>query len=197
MKALCTCFILLISIITQAQSEEERLAAVTSFLNAQTAQDRALYMSDDFRFFFDEKIGEGEDKQTWLSDFSNWDEPLHPRVVINRYFPNKVLWETVKNTWTLYVVESNDLSKAIGFPGWDAKLQVTFTRRNKIKEILLMPSNKNEASYKTYLKPAVDWLTVHYPDELKKVYDNGKLVKTRESALKWMELLSLWRKKRF
>jgi hypothetical protein len=57
-----------------------------------------------------------------------------------------------------------------------------------------MPANKNEPSYNSFLKPAVEWLQEHHPDELKKVYGDGKLIKTKQSALKWIELLDLWRK---
>jgi hypothetical protein len=192
-KTLLISFLLFLSLSTTAQNEA-RLETVTAFLNAQTASERAAYMSDDYRSYFDEKTGEGQDKDSSLTDFRSWDEVLHPRVTIIRYFPDKILWETVKNTWTLYIKESNDFSTAIGFPGWDAKMLVTFNRRGKIKETIYMPANKNEPSYNSFLKPAVEWLQEHHPDELKKVYGDGKLIKTKQSALKWIELLDLWRK---
>lgn|GEM_PF-3632723 len=194
MKTIYISFLLLISLSTTAQNEEARLETVTAFLNAQTASERATYMSDDYRSYFDEKAGDGQDKDSSLSDFRNWDEALHPRVTIIRYFPDKILWETVKNTWTLYIKETNDFSNAIGFPGWDAKLLVTFNRRGKIKETVYMPSSKNELSYNSYLKPAIEWLQEHHPDEFRNVHADGKLIKTKESALKWIGLLALWRK---
>jgi len=59
--------------------------------------------------------------------------------------------------------------------------------------MIYIPDNTNP-NYKEWLQPAADWLQKNKPSELSEVYADGKLIRTSETAKKWVILLQLWRK---
>lgn len=142
-------------------------------------------MAEDYRSFFMEKKGEGEDKKQALQSFLNWDAPLHPDVDILNY-------EMDGDTWKVEFNEQNDFSKLIGFPGWKATESITFNSKNLIEQVVYIPDPTNP-SYKKWLLPAVDWLKINMPDSLATVYQNNKLIQNEESAKKWVRLLKQWK----
>jgi hypothetical protein len=54
-------------------------------------------MAEDYRSFFMEKKGEGENKKQALQSFLNWDAPLHPDVHILNYTANGRTWKVEFN----------------------------------------------------------------------------------------------------
>lgn len=143
-------------------------------------------MAEEYRSFFMEKKGEGENKNAALKSFLEWDAPLYPDVRILNY-------TTKGNTWKVAFNEQNDFSKLIGFPGWKGTEIIRFDRKKMIDEMIYIPDDTNP-NYKIWLQPAVDWLQKHKLNELNEVYKDGKLIRTSETAKKWLSLLQLWRK---
>jgi len=160
---------------------------IESYLNASTVDTKANYMADDYRSYFEEKKGDGKDKQAALKSFSNWDAPMHPDIEILSCVSNG-------NTWTVHFNERNDFAKLIGFPGWKATSRLTFNSKRLITESIYIPDSSNP-SYKPYLRPVLDWLQQNMPAELNEVYKDNKLVQTEESAKKWILILQTWREK--
>lgn len=162
------------------------LHRIEIYMNAHTTETKGKYMAENYRSFFMEKKGEGENKEEALQSFLNWDAPLHPDVHILNYTANG-------NTWKVEFNEQNDLSKLIGFPGWKGTEMIRFNSEKMIDEMIYIPDDTNP-NYKKWLQPAVDWLQKNRPGELNEVYKNGKLIQTSETAKKWVSLLQLWRK---
>ena len=162
------------------------LHRIGTYLNAHTAETKGKYMAEDYRSFFMEKKGEGEDKKQALQSFLNWDAPLHPDVDILNY-------EMDGDTWKVEFNEQNDFSKLIGFPGWKGTELIRFNPKKMIDEMIYIPGDTNP-NYKKWLQPAVDWLQKNRPGELNEVYKDGKLIQTSETAKIWVSLLQLWRK---
>ena len=148
--------------------------------------DKGKHMAEDYHSFFMEKKGEGESKHEALHSFLEWDAPLHPDVHILNY-------TTSGNTWKVEFNEQNDFSKLIGFPGWKVTEMIRFDSKKMIDEMVYIPDDTNP-NYKKWLQPAVDWLQKNKPFELNEVYKDGKLIRTSETAKKWVSLLQLWRK---
>jgi hypothetical protein len=144
-------------------------------------------MSDDYRSYFEEKKGDGKDKQSALKSFSNSDAPMHPDIEVLRY-------SSKGKSWTVYFNEKNDFTKLIGFPGWKGTSQFTFNSKKLITQSIYIPDTTNP-SYRPYLRPALDWLQINMPAQLDEVYKENKLIQTEESAKKWMVLLKTWREK--
>ena len=163
------------------------LRRIESYLNASTVDVKSKYMAKDYRSYFEEKKGNGKDKEAALRSFSDWDGAMHPDVEILSYSSNG-------NTWTVHFNEKNDFAKLIGFPGWKGTSQLTFNSQKLIKQSIYIPDSTNPP-YKPYLKPALEWLRQNMPTQLDEVYKDNKLVQTEESAKKWISLLKTWREK--
>jgi len=159
---------------------------IEAYLNAHTVETKEKYMAEDYRSFFIEKKGEGENKEEALQSFLNWDAPLHPDVQILSH-------KRAGNMSTVEFNEQNDFSKLIGFPGWKGTEIIRFNGKKMIDEMVYIPDDTNP-NYKNWLQPAVDWLQKNKPTELSEVYKDGKLIRTSETAKKWIGLLQLWQK---
>jgi len=162
------------------------LHRLQTYLNASTVETKEKYMAEDYRSFFMEKKGEGQNKGQALQSFLNWDAPLHPDVHILNH-------KKTGNTWKVEFNEQNDFSKLIGFPGWKATEIIRFNGKKMIDEMIYIPDDTNP-KYKNWLQPALDWLQKNKPIELSEVYKDGKLIQTSETAKKWIGLLQLWQK---
>src|SRR4030095_2469357 len=162
------------------------LDRIKTYLNADTPNAKGKYMAEDYRSFFMEKKGQGENKDQALQSFLDWDATLHPDVHILSYI-------TSGNTWKVEFNEQNDFSKLIGFPGWKGTEIIRFNSERMIDEMIYIPDDTNP-NYKKWLQPAVDWLQKNKPTELTGVYKDGKLIQTSETAKKWVGLLQLWQK---
>ena len=141
-------------------------------------------MSENYRSFFMQQKGEGDDKTSSLNDFKAWDGQLSPDVTI--------LDHSLKaNRWLVHFNEQKDFSKLVGYPGWKGSMSLTFDNAGLITETIYYPDSTNP-SYKKWLQPAVDWLSTNYPNELNEVYQNNKLIRNEAAAIKWKELLTRW-----
>ncbi len=187
MKNKCISFFicLLILLLVSSCINKIYLKRIETYFNASTEEKKAKYMADDYRSYFAEKTGEGEDKTSSLQSFLKWDAPLHPDIKIFHYTFDK-------NKWTIELNEQNDFTKPIDFPGWKAKEIITLNKKGLIKEAIYIPDSAN-SSYKKWLQPAVDWLQKNMPDSLHDVYQNGKLIQTEATAKEWVRLLKHWR----
>lgn len=163
------------------------LQTIDFFLNADTVEEKSKFMAENYRSFFEEKKGDGKDKQNTLKSFANWDGPMHPQVEILNYSVNGKIW-------TVHFNEKNDFARLIGYPGWKGTAQISFNSKKLISEFIYIPDSSN-SSYTPYLQPALDWLQQNMPDQLAQVYQDKRLVKTQESAKKWILLLTLWKEK--
>ncbi|HMG67997.1 MAG TPA: hypothetical protein VK588_09930 [Chitinophagaceae bacterium] len=162
------------------------LHRIKGYFNSDNIKSRGRWLSEDCHSYFIEKKGDGEDKVSALNSFLNWDAPLHPDLRILNY--------TVKgNICTIEFNEQNDFSKLIQYPGWKGTEIIRFNSKKLIDQVIYIPANDNP-DYKTWLKPAVDWLQNKYPDEIIEIYKGGKLIKNPVTARKWVLLLQRWRK---
>ena len=160
------------------------LDKINTYLNASTVAEKSKYMADNYRSYFISRQDGGKNKAEALASFQNWDGPMHPDIKILSYASHD-------SVWTVTLNEQNDFTKPIGYPGWKGTTTFVFDANGLIQETTYVPDSTN-LPYKPYLKPAVDWLTIHMPQELNEVYQNGKLVQTTEAANKWRTLLNKW-----
>ena len=109
---------------------------------------------------------------------------MHPDIEIINY-------TTHDNIWTVTFNEQNDFTKPIGFPGWKGTTTFVFNSKGLIEETVYVPDSSN-LSYKPFLQPALQWLQKNMPNELNKVYQNGKLIQTELAANEWRTLLQKW-----
>ena len=92
--------------------------------------------------------------------------------------------------------ESNDFSRLLGHPGWNATMTFWFDEQKSgglISEALYVPAPDNQP-WQPYLEPALPYLRANYPDQLAAYYPDDTLVMTAESARAWRRVLTDWRK---
>jgi hypothetical protein len=163
-------------------------AKINSYLNAADTLTKSMYMADNFHSFFMNKNGVGKNRTQALESFQNWDGPMHPDVKILSYSFHDSIWLVTFN-------EQNDFSKLIGFPGWKGTTTFTFNAAGLIKETVYIPDSTN-LSYHPFLQLALVWLQKDKPEALDEVYQNGKLIQTEATAVKWRTLLQEWNRKK-
>ena len=155
-------------------------------MNAHSIAKKSKYIANSYRAYFQIKDGDYENKELSLKNFVNWDCPMRPDIKISNCYNEDSIWFVTFN-------ETNDFAKLIGYPGWKAKMQIIFNPKDLIEETIYISDSTN-LPYKPFLLPAIEWLKEKMPDELNKVYQDNKLVKTKEAAKRWKKLLKLWKK---
>ena len=113
-----------------------------------------------------------------------WDYALHPRHRVDSLTANGA-------EVTARVHEDNDFSLLIGFPGWDATSTYTLDGKGQIVSQLYVPTGPTE--WRPYLDAPLAWIRQHHPDALPRIFPDGKLAQTGESAREWVALLRAWR----
>lgn len=164
-------------------SSGDPAAAVRSYLASRTLDEALSALAPEYRLWFGARSGEGMDR-AGAAKMLEWDYALHPRHRVDSISIDG-------SEVTAQVHEDNDFSLLIGFPGWDAKSTYTLDERGRIVSQLYVPTGPTE--WRPYLDAPLAWLREHRPDALARVFPNGKLSQTRESALEWVELLRAWR----
>lgn len=161
------------------------LKKIDAYLNASSVEEKSKYMAENFRSYFMERNGDGENKNAALESFQEWDGPLNPDIKILNYTVHDSVWTVTFN-------EQNDFTKPIGYPGWKGTTTITFNSNGLICETFYVPDSSN-LPYKPFLKPAVEWLQKNMHKDLDSVYKNNKLIKTEATANKWKVLLNIWK----
>src|SRR5687767_14580605 len=73
-------------------SKKAYLNKIEGYLNAPAVEAKSAYMAEDYRSYFLEKKGEGENKAAALASFRNWDGVLNPDVKILAHTQRKNSW---------------------------------------------------------------------------------------------------------
>jgi hypothetical protein len=156
---------------------------VRSYLAAQTLEQALSALAPEYRLWFGERSGEGLDRAR-VAKMLEWDYALHPRHRVSSITANGA-------EVTAQVHEDNDFSLLLGFPGWDATSTFTVDASGRIASQLYVPNGA--AEWRPYLDAPLAWIRQHHPDALPRIFPNGKLAQTRETAAEWVALLRAWR----
>lgn len=168
-----------------ATTHEGRIRrAVERYLTAATLDEASALLAPEYRIWFGERSGDGIEREAFI-DMLRWDFALHPYHRIDEL--------TVRDgTVVARIHEENDFSRLIGFPGWNATSTFTVDANGRITSQHYVP-DPAQADWRPYLEPALAWIRENRPDALPRIYRDGRLVRTAESAREWVTLLKLWR----
>jgi hypothetical protein len=178
-----TIFILL----TSCSGEQRYIATVRHYLKNYDSISLSENLDPSFKSFFLERNGNGVSKNDYILSLGKWDLPLNPDYEI---LDIRLKGDTI----VTQVIEQNDFSKAINFPGWNATIEVVVSNKGKIIEQLY--KLETSPDYKIWLAPALNWLRQNRQKDFARVYDmdNKRMIQNKETAQLWVELLSEWRK---
>jgi hypothetical protein len=159
--------------------------AVQQYLAAQTLDEASALLAPDYRIWFGERSGEGKDRAAAL-EMLRWDFALNPYRRLDE------LTVGDDGTVTIRVHEENDLSRLIAYPGWNATSTFTVNAQGLITSQLYVP-DPGRPDWHPYLEPALVWLRANRPEALERVYPDGRVIQTGDTARQWVALLKAWR----
>jgi len=166
-------------------SARDPAAVVERYFGAHDPKAKSLCLSKDFRMWFESTSGESESRSDILRG-SGWDDELHGRSRIVRM-------DVRGDTVAVLAHEDNDFSLLIGYQGWDPTITFVVDKAGLLERALYVPK-AGAPSWRSALDAALPWLRENRPDQLARVFPNGKLTRTRSAAKEWVEILRAWRK---
>ena len=164
-------------------SPPDPVADVRGYLSATTLEEAQSALAPDYRIWFGARSGEGISRERVIR-MLEWDYALNPRTRIDAISARG-------SEVTVRVHEDNDFSLLIGFPGWDATSTFVVGERGQIESQLYVPTGPTE--WRPYLEAPLAWIYEHHPDAIGRIFPNGKLGQTRDTAVEWVALLRAWR----
>ena len=159
-------------------------ATVHHYLDAKTLDEALSLLAPEYRLWFNARKGEGMDRAA-AARMLTWDYALHPRHRVDGF-------EVRGNEVVARVHEDNDFSLLIGFPGWDSTSTYVVDDAGRIVSQLYVP-REGQPEWRPYLDAPLVWLREHHPDALARIFPNGKLAQSAETAREWVTLLRAWR----
>jgi hypothetical protein len=166
-----------------ASTSTNPTAVVRRYLSARTLDEAVSTLDPGYRLWFGSRTGEGIDRAS-TARMLEWDFALHPRHRIEAITAHG-------DEVTVRVHEDNDFSLLLGFPGWDATSTYIVSPEGRIVSQLYAPTDGQD--WRPYLDAPLPWLREHHPDALARVFPDGKLSRSAESAREWVALLREWR----
>jgi hypothetical protein len=164
-------------------AHHDSIAVVQSYLSSKTRDEAVSFFAPDYRLWFGKRSGDGIDR-AHVAKMLEWDYALNARHRIDTITAHGA-------EVTAQVHEDNDFSRLIGFPGWDASSTFVVDEEGRIVSQLYVPTGATD--WRPYLDRPLEWIREHYPDALPRIFPDGKLVQTAESAREWVALLREWR----
>lgn len=175
--------IVVLLLICGCASTSDPAARVRAYLSSRTLEQALSALAPEYRLWFGSRSGDGLDRAR-VAKMLEWDYALHPRHRVDSVTVNG-------SVVTARVHEDNDFSLLIGFPGWDSSSTFTLDEQGQIVSQMYVPTGSTE--WRPYLDAPLEWIRQHHPDVLPRIFPNGKLAQTRETAREWVSVLRAWR----
>ena len=156
---------------------------VRGYLAAKSHEEVVSYLAPTYRLWFGERKGDGMGRDA-AAKLLEWDFALNPRHRVDSLTVDG-------STVTARVHEENDFSLLIGFPGWDSTSTYVVENGQIVSQLYVAKEGRPE--WRPYLDKPLEWLRANRADALGRVFPNGKLAQSRETAAEWVKLLREWR----
>jgi len=172
-----------LALVACASTSSDPADVVRRYLTAHTLDDAVSTLDPGYRLWFGTRKGDGIDREH-TARMLEWDFALQPRHRIDQIAANG-------GEVTARVHEDNDFSLLLGFPGWDAMSTYVVNAEGRIASQLYVPAERQD--WRPFLDTPLVWIREHHPDALARVFPDGKLNRSAESAREWVALLRDWR----
>lgn len=145
------------------------------------------YTSDTVKVWFDEKNGtpskqiKGEKSS---GKWKEWDEQMHSS---SQY--DTIWYDNSEHAVKGYFYENNDLYDLIGKSPTKTLRTYWLNSENKIYEILIYWIPEENTTTSHHLKPIIAWALKNDSLEIMELYPNGRIIPSKENALRWKKLL--------
>lgn len=150
-------------------------------------QDMWKYSEDTIRMWFDDRKGDPillfQSKKSGGA-WREWDEEMN-----STSYYDTIWYDKKDHAIKGYFFENNDFYKLIGKTPNKTFRIFWLTDKNKIKELLIYWIPEENEHTSVHLEPIINWAMENHPDEIKKLYQEQKIVPSKENAIKWKMLI--------
>jgi hypothetical protein len=146
------------------------------------------YTADTVNIWFDDKKGAPSQRikgQKTSGKWQAWDEEMHSS---SRY--DSLWYDPSEHAVKGFFYENNDFYKLLGKSPTKTLRTYWFNRVNKIHKILIYWIPEENTTTSEHLKPVVEWALKVDSLEISELYPDGRIVPTRENAVRWKALLT-------
>ncbi len=173
----------------QIESVHPLYAKLLGYREARRARDTqriAGYLAEESRIWFDTKEGPGTLRtSTGDGPWAQWDREMKSTSTTHEY-------EVNGNELVTIVSETNDYFKLLDRKPTPYQITYWFDDDERIEGMLvssLPKESKNKGRYDQFK----EWADEHHPGVLDELQPEGKIIPSKENAIRWRELLIEWR----
>ena len=174
----------------QIESIHPLFAKLLGYREARKAHDTqriAGYLAEESRIWFDKKEGPGElRKASGDGPWAEWDREMKSSSTTHEYTVNG-------NELVIVVSETNDYFKLLDRKPTPYLITYWFDDDERI-EGMLISSMPKEPKNKGRFEEFKVWANEHYPGVLDELEPDGRIIPSKEHAIRWRKLLIEWRK---
>ncbi len=164
-------------------------AKLLGYREARKAHDTqriAGYLAEESRIWFDTREGPGTLRtSTGDGPWAQWDREMKSASTIHEY-------EVIGNELVAMVSETNDYFKLLDRKPTPYQITYWFDDDERI-EGMLVSSLPKKAETKGRFEEFKKWADDHHPGILDELQPEGKIIPSKENAIRWRELLIEWR----
>ncbi|MEE9131708.1 MAG: DUF1573 domain-containing protein [Phycisphaerales bacterium] len=171
------------------ESVHPLFAKLLGYREARKAHDTqriAGYLADESRIWFDKKEGPGTVRtSTGDGPWAQWDREMKSTSTTHEY-------EVNGNELVTVVSETNDYFRLLDRKPTPYQITYWFDDDERIEGMLVssLPKEpKNKGRYDEFKK----WADEHHPGVLDELQPEGKIIPSKENAIRWRKLLIEWR----
>jgi len=181
-------------IIAGCQNQEsEKMQAFHKYYAALTnhSEEKWDYSTDTVKLWFDNKDGSPVlqfKEKAAMGEWLEWDKAMNARSWYDSLWFDKDA-NAVKGLF----YEENDFYELIGKSATKTLRTYWLTDNNRIKEILIYWIPEENTTTAEHLGPIVKWAMSHDATEIQQLYPEGRLIPSKENALRWKKLLKEYR----
>lgn len=145
------------------------------------------FTSDTVKLWFDAKEGDPilqfKGKKE-AGKWSEWDKAMNAKS-----YYDSIWYDKNEHAVKGYFFEENDFYKLIGKKPTKTLRTYWINNKSMINEILIYWIPEENTTTAEHLKPIVQWALKYDSIEIQQLYPNGKLIPSKENAIRWKKLL--------
>ncbi|MCZ6542832.1 MAG: DUF1573 domain-containing protein [Planctomycetota bacterium] len=173
----------------QIESVHPLYAKLLGYRAARKAHDRELisqYLADESRIWFDKKEGPGTMRtSTGDGPWAQWDRQMKSTSTTHAY-------EVNGNELVTVVIETNDYFRLLDRTPRPYQITYWFDDDERIEGMLVSSLPKEPKTNGRYDQFKA-WTDEQHPGVLDELQPEGKIIPSKENAIRWRELLIEWR----
>jgi len=173
--------------------ESEKMQAFHNYYAALTnhSDEKWDYSTDTVKLWFDNKEGSPVlqfKEKAVMGEWIEWDKAMNTRAWYDSLWFDKDA-NAVKGLF----YEENDFYELIGKGATKTLRTYWLNDNNRIKEILIYWIPEENTTTAEHLEPIVKWAMSHDATEIQQLYPEGRLIPSKDNALRWKKLLKEYR----